>query len=190
MGSSSCSKLCRWECTNGILPFGKRLRYHAYVPTLTTAVPSFTQGLIIQVADMITVQLFHISVAIYALIVIPLKVSLILQIRRIFMPHDRSIRERPTSLWIIDGFLALNVMFYVALFLFQFLACRPLAHAWNPLVPGTCVADKLVVHIVSASINTASDLIIITMPQPVIWSLTLSKKRKWGLSAVFLLGGL
>ena len=130
------------------------------------------------------------AVAIYSLIIIPLKVSLILQIRRIFMPHDRSIRARPFLLWIIDGFLVLNVMFYVALFLFQFLACRPLAHAWNPLVIGTCVEDKLVVHIISASINTASDLIIVILPQPVIWRLELSKGRRWGLSAVFLLGGL
>ena len=135
-------------------------------------------------------QLFHISVGVYAVIVLPLKVSLILQIRRIFMPHERSIRKRPTSLWIIDGFLALNIIFYLALVLFQLLACRPLAHAWDPLILGTCVPNKLVVHIISAAINTASDLIIITMPQPVIWRLTISNKRKWGLSAVFLLGGL
>ena len=48
----------------------------------------------------------------------------------------------------------------------------------------------MVVHIVSASINTASDLIIVILPQPVIWRLELTRKRKWGLSAVFLLGGL
>ncbi|KAF3046373.1 hypothetical protein E8E12_005915 [Didymella heteroderae] len=139
---------------------------------------------------MVHARLFHISVAIYALIVIPLKVAIILQIRRIFMPHNRSLHARPILLWIIDGFLMLNVMFYIALFLFQFLACRPLARAWNPLVAGTCVKDKMVLHIVSASINTASDLIIMILPQPVIWRLELSTKRKWGLSAVFLLGGL
>jgi hypothetical protein len=138
----------------------------------------------------IVTQLFHISVAIYALIIIPLKVAIILQIRRIFIPHNRSLHARPILLWIIDSFLVLNVMFYIALFLFQFLSCRPLAHAWNPLVAGTCVKDKMVLHIVSASINTASDLIIVILPQPVIWRLELSIKRKWGLSAVFLLGGL
>src|SRR5690242_14355245 len=90
-------------------------------------------------------QLFHIAVAIYALIIIPLKVSLILQIRRIFMPHNHSLHARPFVLWVIDSFLVLNVIFYLALFLFQFLACRPLAHAWNPLIPGTCVGDKLIV---------------------------------------------
>lgn len=142
------------------------------------------------IADTAITQLFHIAVAIYALIIIPLKVSLILQIRRIFMPHNHSLHARPLVLWVIDSFLALNVIFYLALFLFQFLACRPLAHAWNPLIPGTCVPDKLIVHIISASINTASDLIIVILPQPVIWRLELSKKRKWGLSAVFLLGAL
>ncbi|KAF1932126.1 uncharacterized protein M421DRAFT_285051 [Didymella exigua CBS 183.55] len=135
-------------------------------------------------------HLFHIAVTVYAINIIPLKICLVLQIRRIFMPHNRSLHARPAVLWTIDSFLALNVMFYIALLLFQFLACRPLALSWNPLVAGTCVKDKLVVHIVSASINTASDLIIVILPQPVIWRLELSKKRKWGLSAVFLLGGL
>ncbi|KAF9699863.1 hypothetical protein EKO04_002284 [Ascochyta lentis] len=135
-------------------------------------------------------RLFYISVAVYSLVIIPLKVSLILQIRRIFMPHNRSLHARPFVLWTIDSFLVLNVIYYISLILFQFLACRPLAHAWNPLVLGTCVKDKLVVHIISASINTASDLIIVTLPQPIIWRLELSKKRKWGLSAVFLFGGL
>ncbi|KAH6637888.1 hypothetical protein C7974DRAFT_451058 [Boeremia exigua] len=135
-------------------------------------------------------KMFHIAVAIYSLIIIPLKVSLILQIRRIFLPHDCSLHARPLVLWVIDGFLVLNVMFYIALFLFQFLACRPLAHAWNPLIPGTCVSNKMVVHIVSAAINTASDLIIVILPQPIIWRLELGRRRKWGLSAVFLLGTL
>lgn len=50
--------------------------------------------------------------------------------------------------------------------------------------------DRMVVHIPSASINTASDLIIVILPQPAIWRLELSAKKKWGLSAVFLLGAL
>lgn len=106
------------------------------------------------------------------------------------MPHPRSLHARPVLLWVIDGFLALNIIFYITLFLFQFLSCRPLAHAWNPFIPGICVRDRLVVHIISASINTASDLIIVILPQPVIWRLELSRARKCGLSAVFLLGGL
>lgn len=138
----------------------------------------------------VALQLFHISVAIYALVITPLKVAIILQIRRIFMPHRHSLHTRSILVWIIDGFLLLNVLFYFALFLFVFLACRPLEHAWNPLVAGTCVKDKMVLHIVSASINTVSDLIIVIFPQPVIWRLELTMRRKWGLSAVFLLGGL
>lgn len=128
--------------------------------------------------------------AVYSLVIVPLKVALILQIRRIFMPHSRSLRARPFVLWVIDGFLVLNVIFYIILVLFQLLACRPLAHAWNPLVPGTCAPGKLSVHIISAAINVASDLIIVILPQPVIWRLELGRKRKWGLSAVFLLGAL
>jgi hypothetical protein len=46
-----------------------------------------------------------------------------------------------------------------------------------------------IMHIISAAINTASDLILILLPQPVIWSLNMNWRRQMGLSAVFLVGG-
>ncbi|OAL55915.1 hypothetical protein IQ07DRAFT_627934 [Pyrenochaeta sp. DS3sAY3a] len=130
-------------------------------------------------------KIFHISTAIYALVQLPLKLALILQIRRIVLPAHTTqylpSRSRLLLRWTIDFFIAMNVLFYLTLFLFQWLMCRPLRKAWD---------FRLIVHIASASINTASDLITMILPQPVIWKLNLQRKRKWGLSAVFLLGGL
>ena len=73
--------------------------------------------------------------------------------------------------------------------LFQFLVCQPLEAAWNPFIPGKCLPDRFIMHIISAAINTASDLILILLPQPVIWSLNMDWRRQVGLSAVFLVGG-
>lgn len=79
---------------------------------------------------------------------------------------------------------------YLTLILFQLLTCTPLRKAWAFYEPGTCIPNRLVIHIVSSAINTLSDLIIIILPQPIIWSLDMDRRRKWGLSAVFAIGGL
>jgi hypothetical protein len=134
--------------------------------------------------------MFHIIVGVYALVVIPLKIAIILQIRRIFTPLSHTSRSQRSLRWTLDLFLVLNVIFYLTLFLFQFLVCQPLEAAWNPFMPGKCVPNRFAIHIASASINTASDLILMLLPQPVIWGLTMNRKRQWGLSAVFLIGGL
>jgi len=138
-----------------------------------------------------TLQLLHISTAIYCLIALPLKLAIILQIRRIVLPRRTSqSASRLLYRWMIDFFITLNAVFYLSLFIFQFLACRPLARAWDPRVEGYCVPHRMSVHIVSASINTASDLITVLLPQPVIWSLKMARRRKWALSAVFCVGAL
>ncbi|KAF2025233.1 hypothetical protein EK21DRAFT_117021 [Setomelanomma holmii] len=137
-------------------------------------------------------KLFHLSSAIYAVVALTLKVAIILQIRRIVLPRistssTKSTRSRLLRLT-IDFFLFLNVAFYLALFFFQFLTCRPLHKVWDFRVPGTCGPHHLIVHIISASINTLSDLITVLLPQPVIWSLNLDRRRRFGLSIVFMIG--
>lgn len=92
--------------------------------------------------------------------------------------------------WVIDFFIAVNVIFYAFIVLFQLLTCQPLRKAWDFRLPGHCVSHRLVIHICSATINAASDLVTIILPQPVIWSLKMDNRKKLGLSAVFLLGGL
>ena len=143
---------------------------------------------------LIFLQIFHISTAIYCLVALPLKVAIILQIRRIVLNKTQSDLRRPYKRvvlrWVIDFFIAINVIFYVFIVVFQLLTCRPLRKSWDFRLPGTCVPHRLIIHICSASINAASDLVTIILPQPVIWSLKMDSRKKWGLSAVFLLGAL
>jgi hypothetical protein len=79
------------------------------------------------------VQFFHFTVGIYAIVIIPLKVAIILQIRRIFTPLGHSSRSQRTLRWIVDLFLVLNVIFYLTLVLFQFL--EPVCAGEVPLGP-------------------------------------------------------
>lgn len=116
---------------------------------------------------------------------IPLKTSLILQIQRIFVPDH----ARNSAVYLlIQFFLWINILFYTIMIIFQLCACAPLAKAWDPTIEGGHCANLLLVHIMSASINTASDIVLFALPQPGVWRLHLEGARKWGLRAVFLVG--
>ncbi|KAH7128504.1 hypothetical protein B0J11DRAFT_578702 [Dendryphion nanum] len=102
-------------------------------------------------------KLFHIGAGIYAIVMLTVKIAIILQIRTIFIPHQHTTGLRTYHRYLrlcIDATLAVNVLYYVAAFVFQ------------------------------------CDLIIIVVPQPVIWSLRMERRKQLGLSVLFGLGAL
>ncbi|KAI9810235.1 MAG: hypothetical protein M1827_006369 [Pycnora praestabilis] len=71
-------------------------------------------------------------------------------------------------------------------------ACRPLSKAWDALVPtdvGTCI-DRGAIYIFVASINAATDLMILALPLPMLWKLEMPRKQKLAVGAVFAVGSL
>lgn len=73
--------------------------------------------------------------------------------------------------------------------------CRPIADFWNPLVVGApnvrqfCTNNNTY-YLASSAFNVALDFWILVLPLSIVWTLQLSGRRKFGLSAIFLLGGL
>lgn len=116
---------------------------------------------------------------------IPLKVSLILQILRIFVP-DRA--HRTPLFWLVHTFLWINIVFYVTIIIYSIAAYQSMVKAWDGQSLGGDFPTYMLVHIVSASINTASDVLLFVLPQPAVWRLKLQGTKKWGLRAVFLFG--
>ena len=90
---------------------------------------------------------------------------------------------------------ALVVMWFIASFIPGILRCDPIDDMWNPLIVGTplvrdyCINDNTY-YISSSAINVALDFWILILPLSIVWTLQLSRKRKVGLTAIFLLGGL
>ena len=93
-----------------------------------------------------------------------------------------------TLWWTCNISIVVNILFYTAGTLLENLACFPLRRIWDKTVPGSqCLNFKITV-LVGASINVVLDVIILALPQKVIWSLNLSKKKKTGVSIVFAIG--
>lgn len=93
--------------------------------------------------------------------------------------------------WICHALIWVNCIYYTVYVLLAIFSCNPVKLGWSSQVDlsteGTCL-DLRAAYIVGAVINTASDVSIVILPQPWIWTLQLTLKRKMGLCAIFLIG--
>ncbi|MCJ1252151.1 hypothetical protein MMC30_009389 [Trapelia coarctata] len=127
-------------------------------------------------------EYLNIAEVLYVLAICLVKVSILLQIHRIFAP------PRNTVLYVlIWGLVAINSLLYTAIGLVTIFQCTPRERIWNPLIPGTCV-NEYAVFISGASMNLVSDLILLILPLHSVWKLQMKLKRKLQVSAVFATG--
>ncbi|CAL5869257.1 uncharacterized protein PFLUO_LOCUS3485 [Penicillium psychrofluorescens] len=68
-----------------------------------------------------------------------------------------------------------------------FLTCIPIAKQWDPSIPGHCIS-ALGLYYAIAAMSIVFDLIIIALPLPVLWRLSLQRKQKLVLTFIFTLG--
>ena len=87
------------------------------------------------------------------------------------------------------------VMWFIASVILGIFRCHPIAVTWNPLVAGGpnvrhyCI-DNNTYYVSSSAVNVAIDFWILVLPLSIVWTLQLSRRRKVGLTTIFLLGSL
>lgn len=69
-----------------------------------------------------------------------------------------------------------------------FLECRPYDAIWKFTVPNPTCIDKGALEISTASMHLIFDVLVLLLPQKVIWSLQMSFKQKIGVSIMFSVG--
>jgi hypothetical protein len=107
------------------------------------------------------------------------KISILLQYRRVFVGSDI---QR-----IITGSIGVIVVYGLwSVFATAFM-CTPVSYFWNPSIGGHCLS-RLGVWFANASLNIITDVVICLMPVPVLNRLSLPRKQKYALIAVFCLG--
>ena len=114
-----------------------------------------------------------------------LKVGILLVWVKLFVPHG----TRNWFWWISMVVLGVNVGLYVALTIVEIFACSPRQKVWNLILPGKCL-DMGTVNVVSAIINLISDIIILLLPQRMIWKLHMSVRKKLRVAPMFAVGTL
>ncbi|KAJ2985762.1 hypothetical protein NUW58_g5360 [Xylaria curta] len=125
---------------------------------------------------------FHVASILYGICIFFIKLSILFQYIQIFMPT----REPKAMYWFTIFLIVANFVFYLASTFLEIWACNPIEKAWNPLITtGYCI-DVMELNVIASSVNTASDLIILVLPQLVIWRLVMSFQTKLAVSAIFL----
>ncbi|MCJ1401855.1 hypothetical protein MMC11_005072 [Xylographa trunciseda] len=109
-----------------------------------------------------------------------IKASVLLFYARIF----KVVRWFSILLWTVG---ALIIGWYIMTQLLATFSCTPVAKAWNPKLPGTCVPTYTSFMVASVP-NTITDWFLLLLPLPMLWGLQIDLRRKIGLVAVFVCG--
>lgn len=112
-----------------------------------------------------------------------LRLAIIVQIMRAFVPP----RTRNFTFWTGCGLIVANVLFWASITMLEIFSCSPMEKLWNPIIDGKCI-DRHAYQVASAVMNMSSEMLILLLPQRVIWNLSLTKKQRLGLSSLFALG--
>ena len=119
----------------------------------------------------------------YFIVNLLIKLAILVQYLRIFV----AMKKRNWMYWTCHTLIWLSMACYGLLFLFRLFTCTPVKKFWRPWISGNCF-DEIALNFVAITINTVSDVIVVVVPQPIIWNLQISTKRKVGLSAIILVG--
>ena len=113
------------------------------------------------------------------------KIALFLFYLRLFSQHQR------TKLMIYLG-IGINAVFHVISFALVLCFCspRPKRNIIQSFNTRHCTFDAFTLGIFQGSFNLASDIYIFVLPIPVLSKLQLSKKKKIGVSVIFVTGSL
>ncbi|KAF7884388.1 uncharacterized protein EAF02_004724 [Botrytis sinoallii] len=111
------------------------------------------------------------------------KTAILIEWVQIFSPH----RTHAFFYWTSYLMILLNVLLYVSSIISSAITCLPHESIWQPWVKGKCI-DRKALGVFTAIFNVIMDLLILLLPQRVIWTLQMTMARKIGISLVFSVG--
>lgn len=114
-----------------------------------------------------------------------IKLSILLFYRRLFPRENTTARWRTCHLALCIASVGVGVIqcFGIA---FQ---CTPVAFFWDRTIPGGHCINMMAFFRFANIANLLTDILILAMPIPIVWSLRLDRQKKIGVCGLFLLGG-
>ncbi|CAH0018352.1 unnamed protein product [Clonostachys rhizophaga] len=128
-----------------------------------------------------SIRVLYLFVIFYAVTMMTLKTAILMEYVQIFVP-----RTRNRFFWICWTLIAVVCAYYIACIVTINFVCTPVQRNWDRTVEGTCGDRSLYKY--PAIFNLVLDLVILALPQRIIWKLKMHKRRKIGLSILFSFG--
>lgn len=88
--------------------------------------------------------------------------------------------------WIIYALFVLTIMFYIACIIQRILQCISRKKIWNLSISSRCINSSAGILFLVA-INIVSDFVLLVISLSEVWRLQMPQRRKWQVSAVFVI---
>jgi hypothetical protein len=136
-------------------------------------------------ADLVSSQWINIASILYGVVVALIKLSILLQYLRIFVPNRNANMPLFVAIqiviWIIGVFYFLDVVI-------ELNQCNPRKRIWNPLMTtGHCININPL-YLATGVFNVVSDFAVLILPMVPIWKLQLPWRRRILMIAIFATG--
>jgi hypothetical protein len=96
--------------------------------------------------------------------------------------------NRGAFYWACIATITVNTLYGIIGIVLLNLQCTPLPAIYDKTIQGRCLYDQKTTDVFAGSFNVTIDVIILALPQGVIWKLRMSSMRRLGLSFVFAVG--
>ncbi|KAJ2993517.1 hypothetical protein NUW58_g1816 [Xylaria curta] len=121
----------------------------------------------------------------YPLSILLIKVAILLDWLVLFVPPG----SRNFVYWAAHVMIWVNVVFYLSVFIANQVACTPYEYSWNKLLDGNCDrVNTQYTNLASGIFNVISDIVILLIPQKVVWKLNMQTRMKVGVFMIFGIG--
>ncbi|KAF2018748.1 hypothetical protein BU24DRAFT_488821 [Aaosphaeria arxii CBS 175.79] len=124
----------------------------------------------------------YVAKVLYLFVLLPIKITIILQLRRFFAPHSYL-----ASYKVLTWLLIISTALAISSLLTDVFQCHPIRKAWEFDIPGKCITSP-VVHSYTASVNMATDFAILLLPAYWIWKLKIAVTKRIQISLLFVGG--
>lgn len=128
-------------------------------------------------------QVSYATTLVYVPMVFVIKIALLAVMGRIFAPHRRKV---------IVIYISIGIMlcYYVAALFLKIFFCDPISAYWFGTSNGGKCLNQRNVIIADSVISIASDLWVLILPVPMIWSLQMTRAKKLRVVGILGAGGL
>ncbi|KAI1305649.1 hypothetical protein F5Y03DRAFT_406259 [Xylaria venustula] len=123
---------------------------------------------------------YVLSTTLYCVTLALAKAAILLECTHIFVVKS----NRSLFYWICYVLIAVNTALYLVTIVGTAYACSPRERIWRRYLPGTCI-DLSAFNISITTFHLISDILMLLLPQKIIWNLRLATKQKIGVSVVF-----
>ncbi|KAJ5124406.1 uncharacterized protein N7515_008231, partial [Penicillium bovifimosum] len=82
----------------------------------------------------------------------------------------------------------LLILYFVSCVIVSIAGCSPVSKFWDTSLPGHCI-NEVAFFRWNGVANVFLDLMVLLLPLPMIWRIKTTRRQKWLLTGIFLLGG-